>query len=151
MSSLRSHFQREDIERRLAASTTEESLPLALVGDRRIIGRFNLAGTSRGPFQSAGLGYSADRGYQGKDLATSAVHTIVTAARDALGLHRVEASALVHNTGSQQVLLEDGFRKIGFAPQSLKIAGEWRDHNLYRIILHEQTRADHAKQPCPRA
>lgn len=130
-------FQREDIERRLAASSVDESCPLALVTGEEIIGRFNLAGISRGPFQSAGLGYWVDKDHQGRGLASSAVHTIVTEARETLGLHRVEASTLVHNTGSQQVLLKNGFRKIGMAPQYLKIAGQWQDHNLYQVILHQ--------------
>lgn len=130
-------FQREDIERKLAAGETDESLPLALVDDQEIVGRFNLAGVSRGPFQSAGLGYWIDRNHQGRGLASAAVHAIVTAARDELGLHRVEASTLVHNMSSQRVLMKNGFRKIGMAPQYLQIAGEWQDHNLYQVILHE--------------
>lgn len=130
-------FQREDIERKLAAGATDESLPLALVGDREIVGRFNLAGVSRGPFQSAGLGYWIDRDHQGRGLASAAVHAIVTAAREELGLHRVEASTLVHNMSSQRVLMKNGFQKIGMAPQYLQIAGEWQDHNLYQVILHE--------------
>ncbi|UBH06929.1 hypothetical protein K8P10_002440 [Leucobacter sp. Psy1] len=130
-------FQREDIERKLAAGATDESLPLALVGDREIVGRFNLAGVSRGPFQSAGLGYWIDRNHQGRGLASAAVHAIVTAAREELGLHRVEASTLVHNMSSQRVLMKNGFHKIGMAPRYLQIAGEWQDHNLYQVILHE--------------
>ena len=130
-------FQREDIERKLAAGATDESLPLALVGDREIVGRFNLAGVTRGPFQSAGLGYWIDRNHQGRGLASAAVHAIVTAAREELGLHRVEASTLVHNMNSQRVLMKNGFQKIGMAPQYLQIAGEWQDHNLYQVILHE--------------
>lgn len=130
-------FQREDIERRLAASSVDESWPLALVTGEEIIGRFNLAGISRGPFQSAGLGYWVDKEYQGRGLASSAVRTVVTEARETLGLHRVEASTLVHNTGSQRVLLKNGFRKIGMASQYLKIAGQWQDHNLYQVILHQ--------------
>jgi len=130
-------FQRADIERRLAASSTDESLPLALVTGGEIIGRFNLAGITRGPFQSAGLGYWIDKDHQGKGLASAAVHAIVTEARDNLGLHRVEASTLVHNAGSQKVLLKNGFRQIGMATQYLEIAGSWQDHNLYQVILHD--------------
>lgn len=130
-------FQREDIERRLAASSVDESCPLALVTGGEIVGRFNLAGISRGPFQSAGLGYWIDREYQGRGLASSAVQAIVDEARYKLRLHRVEASTLVHNIGSQKVLLKNGFRKIGMAPEYLKIAGQWQAHNLYQVILHE--------------
>lgn len=131
------HFQLKDIQRRLVASATDESLPLVLVNEREVVGRFTLAGVSRGPFQSAGLGYWVDGKHQGRGLASAAVHAIVDAARDELGLHRVEASTLVHNTGSQRVLLKNGFRKIGMAPRYLQIAGEWQDHNLYQVVLHD--------------
>ncbi|WP_242091164.1 GNAT family N-acetyltransferase, partial [Microbacterium lacticum] len=65
-----------------------------------IIGRFNLAGISRGPFQSAGLGSWVDRNHLGRGLASAAVGAIVAEARDTL----IEASTLVHNTASQQPL-----------------------------------------------
>ncbi|WP_308215262.1 GNAT family N-acetyltransferase [Pseudarthrobacter sulfonivorans] len=54
-----------------------------------------------------------------------------------LGLHRLEASTLLHNVGSQRVLQKAGFRHIGMAPQYLRIAGKWQDHNLYQVILHD--------------
>ncbi|MFV4913947.1 GNAT family N-acetyltransferase [Microbacterium lacticum] len=97
-------FQREDIERRLIATAAGEGYPLALVEGQEIIGRFNLAGISRGPFQSAGLGYWVDRNHLGRGLASAAVGAIVAEARDTLRLHRIEASTLVHNTASQQPL-----------------------------------------------
>lgn len=50
---------------------------------------------------------------------------------------RLEASSLVHNAGSQRVLVKAGFRQIGMAPRYLEIAGEWQDHNLYQIVLHD--------------
>ena len=55
--------------------------------------------------------------------------------RDDLHLHRVEASTLVHNVGSQRVLAKAGFEPIGMAPRYLRVAGEWQDHNLYQTIL----------------
>jgi ribosomal-protein-alanine N-acetyltransferase len=64
------------------------------------------------------------------------VRAIVTAAREELGLHRLEASTLTHNHASQSVLRKAGFEQIGFAPRYLRIAGRWQDHNLYQVILH---------------
>ena len=58
-------------------------------------------------------------------------------ARDELGLHRIEASTLLHNVGSQRVLLKAGFQQIGMAPRYLQIAGKWQDHNLYQVVLHD--------------
>ena len=101
-----------------------------------LVGRFSLAGIVRGPFQSAGLGYWVDEQYAGRGLASAAVRVIVDTARDELGLHRMEAGTLLHNVGSQRVLLKAGFQQIGVAPKYLLIAGTWQDHNLYQIILH---------------
>ncbi len=130
-------FQVEDIERRLALAATGEAFPLALVSNGRLVGRFNLAGISRGPFQSAGLGYWIDKDYQGRGLSSAAVSAIVQVARTTLGLHRIEASTLIHNVASQQVLIKNGFHQIGMAPHYLRIAGTWQDHNLYQVLLHD--------------
>lgn len=129
-------WQLNDIEHRTRAAKNGEGFSLALIENEQIVGRFNLAGITRGPFQSAGLGYWVDGAHTGRGLASAAVQAIITAARDELGLHRIEASTLVHNIASQTVLLRSGFEKIGMAPQYLQIAGAWQDHNLYQIILH---------------
>ena len=51
-----------------------------------------------------------------------------------LGLHRIQAGTLLHNTGSQRVLERNGFQRFGVAPQYLRIAGQWQDHALYQLI-----------------
>ncbi len=90
-------------------------------------------GTSRG----GGVGYWVDGDYAGRGLAFAAVHAIVDMARDELGLHRIEASTLLHNVASQRVLLKAGFQHIGMAPRYLQISGKWQDHNLYQVVLHD--------------
>lgn len=130
-------FQRHDIERRLIATQTEEGFPLALVSGRDIVGRCNLAGITRDPFQSAGIGYWIDKEHLGKGFASATVRLVVEEARDKLGLHRIEASTLVHNAASRRVLLNNGFQQIGMAPGYLQIAGQWHDHDLYQLLLHE--------------
>lgn len=129
-------WQAADLASRLVANEKGEGCPFGLFADEALIGRFNLTGIARGSFQSAGLGYWVDEGYAGRGLASAAVRVIVETARDDLGLHRIEASTLLHNLGSQRVLLKAGFEQIGMAPRYLHIAGEWRDHNLYQVILH---------------
>ena len=84
---------------------------------------------------SAGLGDLVDRGHTGRGLATATVRSLLAWVRDDLHLHRVEASTLVHNVGSQRVLAKAGFEPIGMAPRYLRVAGEWQDHNLYQTIL----------------
>ena len=129
-------WQTADIANRLVAHEAGEGHPFGLFAGDTLVGRFNVAGIVRGPFQSAGLGYWVDSDYSGRGLASAAVRKIVEMARDELGLHRIEASTLRHNVGSQRVLSKAGFQQIGMAPRYLQIAGKWQDHNLYQVVLH---------------
>ncbi|MHA7269228.1 GNAT family N-acetyltransferase [Arthrobacter sp. HLT1-20] len=131
-------WQAGDLASRLDAAEAGLGYPFGLFAGDDLVGRFSLAGIVRGPFQSAGLGYWVDRQFAGRGLASAAVRVIVDTARDDLGLHRIEAGTLLHNAGSQRVLLKAGFHKIGMAPKYLLIAGAWQDHNLFHIILHGQ-------------
>ncbi|MEU7422106.1 GNAT family protein [Streptomyces sp. NPDC040750] len=115
------------------------ALPLVLAeADGRIAGTATLTGIVRGPFCSAYLGYwvAADR--QNRGLASAAVRRICRTARDTVGLHRIEASTLLDNTGSQRVLEKCGFAPIGTAPDYLHINGAWRDCRLFQRILHDR-------------
>lgn len=129
-------WQGADIAGRLAAYEAGTGYPFGLFAGDSLVGRFNLAGIVRGPFQNAGLGYWVDSQHAGRGLASAAVRVLVEMARDELGLHRIEAGTLLHNGGSQRVLLKSGFQQFGMAPQYLQIAGTWQDHNLYQILLH---------------
>lgn len=111
--------------------------PLVVTLDGEIIARVNLSGIVRGAFQSASLGYWVDAAHTGRGVATASVQHTVAIARDALGLHRLEAGTLVHNAASQRVLRNAGFEQFGLAPRYLKIAGEWQDHLLFQQILHD--------------
>ena len=108
----------------------------------RIVGAITLSGISHGPFCSSYLGYWVAADQQNRGLASSAVATVCRIARDTIGLHRIEASTLTENTGSQRVLAKCGFEAIGLAPNYLHINGEWRDCRLFQRVLH-----DHAPVP----
>jgi ribosomal-protein-alanine N-acetyltransferase len=49
-------WQAADVTSRLVAADAGEGFPLGLFAGDALVGRFNLAGIVRGPFQSAGLG-----------------------------------------------------------------------------------------------
>lgn len=102
---------------------------------QRIVGRVNLSDIVRGAFQSAHLGYWLDAHLTGRCLMRRAVQAALAHARDDLGLHRVQAATLVHNTASQRVLAATGFTPIGRAERYLHIAGEWQDHLLFQRLL----------------
>lgn len=98
-----------------------------------IVGQIVLSNISRGPFQSANLGYSVDKDFNGRGIATDAVSLVVDEAFGCLNLHRIEAGTLTDNVASQRVLEKNGFVRIGVSPFYLQIAGEWRDHALYAL------------------
>ncbi|WP_350004074.1 GNAT family protein [Pseudarthrobacter sp. WHRI 8279] len=101
----------------------------------RVAGTVTLTGIVRGPFLSANLGYWVDHKLTGQGIGTAAVLHAVDYARTGLGLHRIQAATLLHNTASKRILQRAGFREIGVAPQYLKIAGRWQDHLLHQLIL----------------
>ncbi|WP_159609103.1 GNAT family N-acetyltransferase [Glutamicibacter sp. JC586] len=129
-------WQAENISQVLAAHEHSLAYPYGLFRDEQLIGRFNIVSVVRGSFQSASLGYWVDHQFTGQALASRSIAALRTEAATNIGLHRLEASTLVHNHASQKVLLKNGFSQIGMAPNYLKIAGRWQDHNLYQTILH---------------
>ncbi|MFF4869897.1 GNAT family N-acetyltransferase [Streptomyces sp. NPDC003444] len=108
----------------------------AVDGDE-ITGVATLSGIVLGPLRSASLGYWIDPHHAGRGLATALVAEACRAARDDLGLHRVEAGTLLDNHASQRVLAKSGFTRIGTAPRLLHIDGAWRDHHLFQRLLHD--------------
>jgi len=105
--------------------------------DGEIRGRMNINNIVRGAFWSADLGYWVDASRLHRGLASRAVAQIAEYSRAELRLHRLQAATLLHNLGSQRVLLGNGFERIGLAPKYLRIAGEWQDHLLFQLLLEE--------------
>jgi ribosomal-protein-alanine N-acetyltransferase len=127
--------QRAAIQDVLAEHQQGTVLPHVILADHdRVAGRITLNGIVRGAFQSCSMGYWVSAADNGRGLATAAVHEIIGVAFGELGLHRIQAETLVHNTGSQRVLERNGFARFGFAPKYLNIAGKWQDHILYQVV-----------------
>ncbi|WP_326941292.1 GNAT family N-acetyltransferase [Arthrobacter sp. SPG23] len=101
----------------------------------RIVGAITLTGIVRGPFLSANAGYWIDKEFTGRGLGAAALGYVLAAAKNKLGLHRVQAATLKHNAASRKILARAGFEEIGLAPSYLKIAGIWQDHVLFQRIL----------------
>ncbi|HEY8702960.1 MAG TPA: GNAT family N-acetyltransferase [Arthrobacter sp.] len=129
------------IHGRLAQHAAGQEIPWILLAEDRIVGAITLTGVVRGPFLSANLGYWVDRDFTGLGIGSAAVKYAVDHARTELGLHRVQAATLVHNSASRKILRRTGFKEIGVAPDYLKIAGRWQDHLLHQLILHDTSAA----------
>lgn len=118
---------------------TEGTMALHVILDEAgsVVGRINLNNIVRGPFQSASVGYWLDQAAGGRGLATAAVAEVVGVAFDTLGLHRVEAGTVPENERSQAVLRRNGFKRFGYAPGYLAIAGSFRDHILFQRLADD--------------
>lgn len=108
----------------------------------RIRGRIGLANIVRGAWDNATLGYFVDEAVNGRGYASEAVGLSLVFAFGSARLHRVQAAVMPHNVRSARVLAKNGFRREGFAPRYLRLAGGWRDHDLYAITAEE-----HAGRP----
>ena len=127
--------QREVLARDLARHEQGEMLPLAILDAQgAVCGRINLNSIIRGAFQSASVGYWVSQSHAGRGLASAAAAEAVDVAFTGLGLHRVDAATLLHNTPSQRVLARNGFRPFAVAEAYLKIAGKWQDHILFQLL-----------------
>jgi [ribosomal protein S5]-alanine N-acetyltransferase len=130
--------QRTVLTRDLASYERGAMLPLAIVDSGgAVCGRINLNSIIRGAFQSASVGYWVSESHAGRGLASAAVADVIDAGFGRLGLHRLEASTLLHNTPSQRVLARNRFRPFAVAEAYLNIAGRWQDHILFQLLNQE--------------
>lgn len=97
----------------LERSERQEAYPALILVDGRCAGRINLNNVVLGPFRSADLGYWVDTGHRGRGVATLAVGQMLRTAFGEVGLHRVQAATLQHNTASRRVLARHGFTRSG--------------------------------------
>jgi ribosomal-protein-alanine N-acetyltransferase len=119
------------VERDRAAGTAFRCL---ILEDGELAGEVAISNVVRRSFQSANLGYWVARERCGRGVATAAVAAMAELAFGELELHRLEAGALLHNTGSHIVLDRNGFTPFGIAQRYLRIAGSWCDHVLFQCI-----------------
>lgn len=127
--------QRAVIDDALAQHEEGRNLPYVIVDDSAgIVGRITLNGVVRGPFLSCSVGYWVSQEAGGRGVATAALTNVIGVAFGELGLHRIQAEALLDNVASRRVLARNGFVCIGMAPTYLKIAGRWQDCVLYQLI-----------------
>jgi [ribosomal protein S5]-alanine N-acetyltransferase len=107
------------------------------VGSGRIVGVVNLNNIVRGSFQSAYLGYYAGAAFAGRGHMAEGILLVARYAFGDMGLHRLEANIQPENVASIALVRKCGFRKEGFSPRYLKVAGEWRDHERWALLADE--------------
>ncbi|HEV2539699.1 MAG TPA: GNAT family N-acetyltransferase [Frateuria sp.] len=130
---------RARIEEARGLARTDRGYPFAVLApdESRLLGCFNFANVVRGAFQACHLGYGIDAREQGKGLMSEALGAGLAWAFGAMGLHRVMANYMPRNAHSARLLARLGFRREGYAPKYLKIAGVWEDHVLTAKLRDE--------------
>jgi RimJ/RimL family protein N-acetyltransferase len=140
-----------DIVRHLAAQSDAHRTFLVFARDAEgahgVVGKINVTNVVRGRFQSASLGYDSYDPYAGRGLFREGLGLVVGLAltpepSGGMGLHRVEASVQPGNVASAGVLRSLGFRREGFTPRMLRLAGpdgreDWRDHERFAVTADE--------------
>jgi len=86
---------------------------------------------------SASLGYGLDPDWWGKGIATEGMRTVLAFGFGTLGVHRIFATADVHNERSWRVMERLGMRREGILRGDKLVRGEWRDSVLYAILAEE--------------
>lgn len=104
------------------------AIDFGIFNDKKLIGKLRISNILYGIVKSGVLGYSIDKEEQGKGIMKLSVNAVVEYAFDELGIHRVEASALIDNEKSKSVLKACGFKELGVNEKYLFINGSWKDH-----------------------
>jgi ribosomal-protein-alanine N-acetyltransferase len=105
--------------------------------DGAIIGFFNLSQIVRHGLQSAYLGYAVGKPFAGQGYMREGIELVLRHAFTNMRLHRIEANIQPGNQASLALARGAGFRREGFSPRYLKIAGRWRDHERWAILAEE--------------
>jgi ribosomal-protein-alanine N-acetyltransferase len=108
--------------------------------DGAVLGAVNLNDVVRGVFQSATMGYWVGAEHARQGFMTEAVALALRHAFGTLGLHRVEANFMPSNRASRALARRSGFRREGYSPRYLRIAGRWQDHERWAILVEDWRR-----------
>ncbi|MFO1415121.1 MAG: GNAT family protein [Burkholderiales bacterium] len=105
--------------------------------DDALVGVFNFSEIVRGVFRSTYLGYYGFAPHAGQGYMTEGMALALDVAFRRLGLHRVEVNIQPTNERSLALARRVGFRREGYSPRYVKIAGRWRDHVRFAILAEE--------------
>ena len=114
---------------------------VAVAPDGRIAAWVNLNDVVRGVSHSANAGWSVNVEFAGQGVATTAVMAMLDVAfapePRGVELHRVACGIMPGNLRSLRVAEKCGFRREGYAPELIRIAGKWEDHVLLAKLARE--------------
>jgi ribosomal-protein-alanine N-acetyltransferase len=110
---------------------------LCRVDDHALLGVFNLSEIVRGAFHSAYLGYYALIPHHAQGYMAEGIALALKVAFTAVHLHRVEVNVQPDNERSSALAQRAGFAHEGFSRRYVKIAGRWRDHERWALLVED--------------
>jgi ribosomal-protein-alanine N-acetyltransferase len=121
--------------------------------DDALVGVFNFSEIVRGLFQSTYLGYYGFAPHGGQGYMTEGMALALDIAFRKMKLHRVEVNIQPTNVRSLALARRVGFKREGYSPRYVKIAGRWRDHLRLALLAEDWTtlRRRHLGPPGRRA
>jgi ribosomal-protein-alanine N-acetyltransferase len=114
--------------------------------DEAPVGVFNFSEIVRGAFQSSYLGYYSLEPHSGQGYMSEGLHLVLAFAFRELRLHRVEVNVQPSNKRSSALVRRAGFTREGFSRRYAKIAGVWRNHDRWAMLV-EDWRAKRRRRP----
>jgi len=115
--------------------------------DRALTGVINISNIIGEPLSSAFLGFYAFEPHARQGHMRAGLRLALAHAFEGLSLHRIEANIQPANLASIALVESLGFRREGYSPKYLKIAGEWRDHERWALLAEEFNLAAAARAP----
>jgi [ribosomal protein S5]-alanine N-acetyltransferase len=129
---------------RRGETATHVGLLVCRIADGAPVGVFNLSEIVRGAFQSGYIGYYALAPFAGRGYMSEGLELTLRFAFRALKLHRVEINIQPRNARSILLARRAGFTREGFSRRYVKLAGRWRDHERWALVV-EDWRTRHAR------
>ena len=120
---------------RLARNARTEIFLIVLKATDEIVGVVHIESISTGASQSANLGYYGFVPFVGLGLMREGLRAAMRYAFRELKLHRLEANVQPMNRRSIELIRSLGFAREGFSPKFMKVAGRWRDHERWAILV----------------
>jgi [ribosomal protein S5]-alanine N-acetyltransferase len=122
---------------RLMNAATHVGLFACRNGDDAPVGVFNFSHIVRGAFQSVYLGYYALEPFAGQGYMSEGLALAIDVAFRKLRLHRIEVNVQPTNVRSTALVRRAGFTREGFSRRYVKIAGRWRDHERWALLVED--------------
>jgi len=105
--------------------------------DHAPVGVFNFSEIVRGAFRSAYLGYYGFAEHAGQGYMSEGLALVLRVGFRTLRLHRIEANVQPRNTPSIALVRRGGFTREGYSRRYVKIAGRWRDHERWALLVED--------------